>query len=164
MTRTISLIIGIATAALAVAVPAALGEGRLADSQTPNGVANSYANELASNQSNAVVSRPDSHELVQSTDSPVSRPDSHETVQPFSYIDAAERADRIASIPGRDVVLLSGDDHLTFQPVDTTEPVATSGGSDLDWPQIGIGLGIGIALALGLMLALRATRQRPLAH
>jgi hypothetical protein len=166
MTRTISLIIGIATAALAVAVPAALGEGRLAGSQTPNGVAYFYANEratLASSQSNAVVSRPDSHELVQSSGSPVSRPDSHETVQPFSYIDAAERADRIASIPGRDVVLLSGDDHVTFQPVDATEPVASSG-RDVDWPQVGIGLGIGIALALGLMLALRATRQRPLAH
>ena len=163
MTRTISLIIGIATAALTVAVPAALGEGRLADSQTPNGVANSYANELASNQSNAVVSRPDSHELVQSNGSLVSRPDSHETVQPFTYIDAAERADRIASVPSRDVVLLSGDDHVTFQPVDTTQPVASSG-RDVDWPQVGIGLGIGIALALGLMLALRATRQRPLAH
>jgi hypothetical protein len=166
MTRTISLIIGIATAALAVAVPAALGEGRLAGSQTPNGVAYFYANEratLAPSQSNAVVSRPDSHELVQSSGSPVSRPDSHEMVQPFTYIDAAERADRISSAPGRDVVLLSGDDHVGFQPVDTTEPVASSG-RDLDWPQIGIGLGIGIALALGLMLALRATRQRPLAH
>jgi hypothetical protein len=167
MTRRISLIIGIAVTALFVAVPTALGEGMLASSQEPNGVAYFYANEratLASSQSNAVVSRPDSHELVQSNGSLVSRPDSHETAQPFSYMDAAERADRIASAPGRDVVLLSGDDHVTFQPVDTTQPVATSGGRDLDWPQIGIGLGVGIALALGLMLALRATRQRPLAH
>jgi hypothetical protein len=166
MTRTISLIIGIAVTALAVAVPAAFGEGTLAGSNEQDGVKYFYANEratLASSQSNVVVSRPDSHELVQSSGSPVSRPDSHETVQPFSYIDAAERADRIGSAPGRDVVLLSGDDHLTFQPFDTTEPVASSG-RDLDWPQIGIGLGVGIALALGLMLALRATRQRPLAH
>jgi len=166
MTRTISLIIGIATAALAVAVPTAFGEGMLAGSQKQNGVAYFYANEratLASSQGSAVVSRPDSHELIQSTGSLVSRPDSHETVQPFSYIDAAERADRISSAPGRDVVLLSGDDHVTFQPVDTSTPVASIG-RDFNWPQVGIGLGIGIALALGLLLALRATRQRPLAH
>src|SRR4249920_3796373 len=166
MTRTISLIIGIATAALAVAVPTAFGEGMLAGSQKQNGVAYFYANEratLASSQGSAVVSRPDSHELIQSTGSLVSRPDSHELIQPFSYIDAAERADRISSAPGRDVVLLSGDDHVTFQPVDTSTPVASIG-RDFNWPQVGIGLGIGIALALGLLLALRATRQRPLAH
>lgn len=152
MTRTISLIIGIAVAAL-VAVPTALGEGMLAGSQEQNGVAYFYANERATlgmSQGAAVVSRPDSHETAQ-------------PVQRFSYMDAAERASRISSAPGRDVVLLSGDDHVTVQPVDTSEPVASSG-RDLDWPQIGIGLGIGIALALGLMLALRATRQRPLAH
>jgi len=166
MTRTISLIIGIATAALAVAVPTAFGEGMLAGSQKQNGVAYFYANEratLASSQGSAVVSRPDSHELIQSTGSLVSRPDSHELIQPFSYIDAAERADRISSAPGRDVVLLSGDDHVTFQPVDSSTSVVSSG-RDFNWPQVGIGLGIGIALALGLLLALRATRQRPLAH
>jgi hypothetical protein len=93
----------------------------------------------------------------------VSRPDSHETIQPFSYLDAAERADRVSNLPGRDVVLLSGDDHTTFKPVDSSTPVASTG-RDIDWPQVGIGFGIGIALALGLILALRATRQRPLAH
>jgi hypothetical protein len=60
-------------------------------------------------------------------------------------------------------VLLSGDDHTTFQPVDSSTPVASTA-PDIDWPQVGIGFGIGIALALGLILALRATRQRPLAH
>ena len=87
-----------------------------------------------------VVSRPDSHELIQSSAAVVSRPDSHETIQPFTYIDAAERADRISSAPGRDVVLLSGDDHTTFQPVDTSTPVASTD-SNLDWPQVGIGFG-----------------------
>ena len=166
MTRTISLIIGIAVTALVVAVPAAFGEGRLAGSQGQDAVKYFYANEratLASSPGSAVVSRPDSHELIQSSASVVSRPDSHETVQPFSYIDAAERADRVSNLPTRDVVLLSGDDHTTFQPVDTSTPVASSDGS-LDWPQVGFGFGIGIALALGLILALRATRQRPLAH
>ena len=169
MTRTISLIIGIATAALAVAVPTAFGEGMLAGSQKQNAVAYFYANEratLASSQGSAVVSRPDSHELIQSPGSLVSRPDSHELTQPsqpFTYMDAAERANRISSAPGRDVVLLSGDDHVTFQPVDSSTSVVSSG-RDFNWPQVGIGLGIGIALALGLLLALRATRQRPLAH
>ncbi|HEX2426974.1 MAG TPA: hypothetical protein VHI53_03555 [Gaiellaceae bacterium] len=166
MTRTISLIIGIAVTALVVAVPTAFGEGRLAGSNGQDSVKYFYANEratLASSQVGPVVSRPDSHELVQSNGTLVSRPDSHEIVQPFTYMDAAERAARISSAPGRDVVLLSGDDHITFQPADTSTPVASSG-RDVDWPQVGIGFGIGIALALGLLLALRATRQRPLAH
>ncbi len=51
MTRTISLIIGIAVVAL-VAVPTALGEGRLAGSSEPDGVAYFYANERATLQSN----------------------------------------------------------------------------------------------------------------
>jgi hypothetical protein len=162
MTRTISLIIGIAVTALVVAVPTAFGEGRLAGSNGQDSV-KYFANERATLASSQVVSRPDSHELVQSNGTLVSRPDSHEIVQPFTYMDAAERAARISSAPGRDVVLLSGDDHITFQPADTSTSVASSG-RDVDWPQVGIGFGIGIALALGLLLALRATRQRPLAH
>ncbi len=167
MTRTISLSIGIAVTALAVAVPTAFGEGRVAGSQGQDAVAYFYANERATvtqHSSAPVVSRPDSHELTQPQGTPVvSRPDSHETIQPFTYIDAAERADRVSNLPGRDVVLLSGDDHTTFQPVDSSTPVASSD-ANLDWPQVGIGFGIGIVLALGLILALRATRQRPLAH
>jgi hypothetical protein len=180
MTRTISLITGIAVTALVVAVPAAFGEGRRAGSPGQDAAQYFYANEraiLASSpassdvsrpdsheliQTSSVVSRPDSHELIQ-TSSVVSRPDSHETVQPFTYIDAAERAYRVSNLPGRDVVLLSGDDHTSFDPVDTSAPVASTDGN-FDWPQVGIGLGVGIALALGLILALRATRQRPLAH
>ena len=179
MTRTISLIIGIAVTALAVAVPTAFGEGKLAGSKDGNGVAYFYANERAtmqdgvanfyaneratmSEQSSApLVSRPDSHETLTQQGLPVvSRPDSHETIQPFSYIDAA---DRVRTVPSSDVVLLSGDDHKAFGTVDTSTPVASSG-RDFDWPQVGIGLGVGIALALGLILALRATLQRPLAH
>ena len=64
MTRTISLIIGIAVVAL-VAVPTAFGEGRLAGSPEPDAVAYSYANERATlaDQPLVVVSRPDSHEV-----------------------------------------------------------------------------------------------------
>jgi hypothetical protein len=47
------------------------------------------------------------------------------------------------------------------------EPVRISvsgSGDEIRWPEIGIGFGVGIALAFGLVLALRATRQSPLAH
>jgi hypothetical protein len=113
MTRTITLIIGIAVAALVVAAPA-LGEGRLAGSQEQNGVTYFYANERATLADQPMVGV-------------VSRPDSHETRAQFTYQDAAERAGRISLTPSRDVVLLSGDDHTSFQPVETSAPVASSG-------------------------------------
>jgi hypothetical protein len=54
-----------------------------------------------------------------------------------------------------------------FRPVVVDRPgevTVTGSGDEIAWPQVGIGFGIGIALILGLLLALRATRQRPLAH
>jgi len=171
MTRTISLIIGIAVTALAVAVPTALGEGRLAGSEQQSGVAYFNANERATlaNEPMAGVAYFYANERAtlanRQVPGVVSRPDSHEISTPFSYIDAGDRATRISSPPSRDVVLLSGDDHVTSQPAEVSTPVASSNsGNDIDWSQLGIGLGIGIALALGLMLVFRATRQRPLAH
>lgn len=151
MTRTITLIVGIAVAAL-VFVPTALAEGRLAGSQEQNGVAYFYANERATLANQPVVGL-------------VSRPDSHETIKPFTYQGAAERAGRISPTPSRDVALVSGEDHTGVQSVATSTPVArSSSGRDIAWSQLGIGLGIGIVLAFGLMLALKATRQRSLAH
>jgi hypothetical protein len=133
-------------------VPTALAEGRLAGSQEQSGVAYFYANERATLANQPVVGL-------------VSRPDSHETTAQFTYQDAADRASRISTTPTRDVVLLSGDDHTSFQPVKQPAPVVSSGsGRDIAWSQLGIGLGIGIVLAFGLTLALKATRQRPLAH
>ena len=41
---------------------------------------------------------------------------------------------------------------------------ATGSGDEIEWPQVGIGFGVGIALAFGLLLAMRMTRQPPLAH
>lgn len=40
----------------------------------------------------------------------------------------------------------------------------TSSGNEIVLARIGLGSAVGIALVLGLMLALRSTRQRPLAH
>jgi hypothetical protein len=151
MTRKISLIVGIAVVALTVGVPAAFGEGRLAGSLEPDAVAYFYANERATvgdHVGNTLVSRPDSHEVA----------------RPFAYADAAERAQRIAGYGGREVIGLSGDDHVTGP---TNVPVAdptVSSGRELEWPQIGIGFGVGILLMFGLWLAMRTTRIRPLAH
>ena len=57
------------------------------------------------------------------------------------------------------------DDRFRLHPSSVPSPVTvTSPGRDIEWPQIGFGFGIGIVLMLGLYLALKATRQRPLAH
>ena len=57
-----------------------------------------------------------------------------------------------------------GDDRFRVGPASAPVLVTPSPGTDGEWPQIGIGLGVGIVLALGLVLAMKATRQRPLAH
>jgi hypothetical protein len=55
------------------------------------------------------------------------------------------------------------DDRFRIDP--TSQPVSTSGsGDEIQWPQVGVGFGVGITLVFGLLLALRATRQRQLAH
>lgn len=146
MTRTISLIIGIAVVALA-AVPTAFGEGRLAGSPEQDGVASFYANERATLATQPLVV--------------VSRPDSHEVNRASGYMDAGERAARISQPPS-DTVFLSGDDHVTVRSPES--PIVTASGRDVEWPQVGIGFGIGIALAIGLGLSLKATRPRNLAH
>ena len=57
------------------------------------------------------------------------------------------------------------DDRFRIDP--TSQPTsvsATGSGDEIQWPQVGIGFGVGITLVFGLLLALRATRQRQLAH
>jgi hypothetical protein len=136
MSRKLTLVIGIAAAALAV-VPAAYGEGRLAGSIEPDAVAYYYANEhstlAAALDDVTVVRRPDSHDIAR-TSSP-------------GYVDAGERSIRI----GR----------TTVAAIPTG---SVSSGSGIEWPQLGIGFGLGILLAASLWLAVRMTRSRPLAH
>ena len=154
MTRTISLIIGIATAALVVGVPTAFGEGRLAGSLEPApAVAPDWferaATRAVDRDGGIVVSRPDSHDIV--------------TDQSNGYADAAERAQRI------DVVVptaLTDSFERSDPPAGSTNSpsVTASGGSDRDWSQLGTGFGIGLVLALGLFLTMRYTRGRELAH
>jgi hypothetical protein len=149
MTRTISFIIGITVLAL-VAVPAALGEGRLAGSNQQDGVTYFKANELTT--------------LVQQPIQLDRRTDAFDRTAPASpsssYRDAGERVVQ----PGPSHTGYVDANQRGVGPVSPIVVSTPSSGSDLEWPQIGIGFGIGIALALGLLLMLRATRQRPLAH
>jgi hypothetical protein len=77
--------------------------------------------------------------------------------------DAFERA-VIANERSKPVIVV--DDRFRLDPNTGVEPgpVQTTNTRDIEWPQVGIGLGIGVLLMIGLYMALRATRQRPLAH
>jgi YD repeat-containing protein len=166
MTAKISLIIGVAAAALAFGVPTALGEGRLAGSVDPQGDFWNYdANGAKIADTSPGVSTEELARLYGGGQPLVSRPDSHDIVRQevTGYIDAAARAQRI------DVVVPTAfsDAHERSAPPQGSEPVATVGtgsGSDLEWPQLGIGFGLGLLLAVGLFLAMRMTKVRPLAH
>jgi hypothetical protein len=146
MTRTISLIIGIAVVALVV-VPVALGEGRLAGSQEQSGVAYFYANERATLAQQPVV-------LDRRTDAF----DRADVVEQTPYI-ASER-----SAPARPDVstYLDANERGTVPSTPSVTPSST--GDGIEWPQVGIGFGVGMLLAIVLGLSLKATRPRTLAH
>ena len=170
MTRTISLIIGIATAALVVGVPTAFGEGRLAGSIEPaSAVAPDWFERAALKQDPAVA--PDWFEraaleaVAGDRNGVVSRPDSHDVIRYESngYVDAAGRAQRIDNIVP---TAMTDAFERSAPPQGTVDRSSQtiSAGSDRDWSQLGTGFGIGLILALGLVLAMRYTRGRQLAH
>jgi hypothetical protein len=90
----------------------------------------------------------------------------------------AKRDAQLATVPGPDAFeravittqrsrpVIVVDDRFRLDPNTGVEPgpVQVTNGRDIEWPQVGIGLGIGLLLMIGLYLALKATRQRPLAH
>ena len=153
MTRTISLIIGIALAAL-VAVPTAFAEGRVGSLQ-PTPAPYVDAGDRGAQLGQAVVT-PGAY--VDATERGVKAAVTQST--PSTYVDANERsASPVTDNAGYVDAIERG------SVVSTPTVVATtSTGSGFDWPQLGIGFAIGLALALGLLLAFRGTRQRPLAH
>jgi hypothetical protein len=191
MTRTISLIIGIAVVALA-AVPTAFGEGRLAGSQ-PDGVAYFYANERAT----LLSSQPSSPAIVSENtpESPAARAErlrgeglnkkyglgEFAPSSVSTYKDANERVVEPQSVRAErlrseglnrmyglgefapTVNYKDANERVDLPTTPVAEPVGTSG-ADVEWPQIGIGFGIGIVLAIVLGLTLKATRPRTLAH
>jgi hypothetical protein len=191
MTRTISLIIGIAVVAL-VAVPTAFGEGMLAGSNQPDGVAFFYANERATMTSStsqpAIVSEntPESpavraerlrseglnklYGLGEFAVSPVSTyKDANErVVEPQSVRAEQLRSEGLNRMYGlgefAPTVNYKDANERADVPTTPASVPVTSSGSDVEWPQVGIGFGIGIALAVLLGLSLKATRPRTLAH
>jgi len=180
MTRTISLIIGIAVVAL-VAVPTAFGEGMLAGSTQPEAVTSTSQpaivseNTRESQQLRAERLRGEAlnkkYGLGEFAVSPVTTyKDANErVVQPQSVVAEQLRSEGLNRMYGLGEFAPTVNykdageraDVPTTTPADV--PVATSG-RDVEWPQIGIGFGIGIALAIVLGLSLKATRPRTLAH
>jgi hypothetical protein len=190
MTRTISLIIGIAVVAL-VAVPTALAKPApvlTGDDAVQFFYANERATMTSESSQPAIVSEntPESpslraerlrgealnkkYGLGEFAVSPVSTyKDANErVVEPQSV-----RAERLRS-EGLNRMYGLGEFAPTVNSKDANErvdlpttpdavPVA-SAGREVDWPQIGIGFGIGIVLAIVLGLSLKATRPRTLAH
>ena len=192
MTRTISLIIGIATAALALGVPAAFGEGRLAGSIEPaSTVAPDWFERAAlAAQRNSQVYVDAADRVVESQSIVALRLRSEglnrihglgEFATP--YRDANERVvepQPVRAEMARSEALnrryglgdfATGNGYIDAPeravPPASNTPVSvtpTASGRDIEWPQLGIGFGIGIALVLGLILAMRTTRGRELAH
>jgi hypothetical protein len=89
----------------------------------------------------------------------------------------AKRDAQLATVPGPDAFERAVNTHQNSKPVIVVDdrfklpdtqveptPVQVTNSRDIEWPQVGIGLGIGVLLMMGLYLALKATRQRPLAH
>ena len=138
MTRTISLIIGIAVVALA-AVPTAVGTP--SPREQVDAVKFFYANERATVPFPAAVhdhgNATEARLLLKSPTIGIVRDNGDATQAKLAWLRGGT---------GSETVRLSGD------------------GRHIEWSQIGIGFGIGMLLAIGLGLSLRATRPRTLAH
>ena len=138
MTRTISLIIGIAVVALA-AVPTAVATP--SPREQVDAVKFFYANERATVPFPAAVhdhgNATEARLLLKSPTIRIVRDNGDATQAKLAWLRGGT---------GSETVRVSGD------------------GRHIEWSQIGIGFGIGMLLAIGLGLSLRATRPRTLAH
>jgi hypothetical protein len=174
MTPKISLIIGIAGAALVLGVPAAFGKVEPGVSKYPDAVERAvFAREQVQRIDAGLGNMPDAFEravLAKERGSVI-----------WTYVDAHGRsalagdrqslsaASRYPDAFQRALVTEStrrvlADSHDRIAPTSTPVVAAVDSGRDVEWPQVGIGFGIGILLALGLGMALRFTRIRQLAH
>ncbi|HEX4746136.1 MAG TPA: hypothetical protein VFU99_04550 [Gaiellaceae bacterium] len=188
MTRTISLIIGIAAVVLTVAVPTALAEGRLGGSQEQQAVAPDWFERAA------IAAQRNSQVYVDAADRVV-EPQSIVALRLRSeglnrihglgefatpYRDSADRVvepQSLKALTARSVGLnrmyelgeFAGSNgyvdasERAVPPVETPVSVRATG-NDFEWPQVGIGLGVGILLLFGLGLTMRAAHVRPFAH
>jgi hypothetical protein len=180
MTPRISLITAVFAAALAVFVPAALGDDWGADraSQTTFVGSPDLVDRAVAVQQARVASMLDARERSSTAGrDELGVPMLEARERAFGtkrevqlttgvYPDVFERAVVARGTGGSTLDrFIANDNRHHVKPTNPPTTVsATSSGVELEWPQIGIAFGVGIALALGLMLALRATRQPPLAH
>lgn len=188
MTRTISLIIGIATVALTVAAPTAFGRGQPVGSPEQQAVAPDWFERAA------IAAQRNSQVYVDAADRVV-EPQSIVALRARSealnkthrlgefavpYRDAADRVvqpQSLKALTARSEGLnrmyglgeFAGDtgyvdaSERAVPPVGTPVTVSATG-NEVEWPKIGIGFGLGLALILGLVLTLKATHSRPFAH
>jgi len=178
MTRTISLIIGIAVVALA-AVPTAVGTP--SPREQVDAVKFFYANERATVPFPAAVhdhgNATEARLLLKSPTIGIVRDNGDATqaklVQSPTIGIVRDNGDatqaKLVQSPTIGIVRDNGDAtqaKLAWLRGGTgSEIVRLSGdGRHIEWSQIGIGFGIGMLLAIGLGLSLRATRPRTLAH
>jgi len=177
MTRRISLIIGIAVAALTVGVPTAFGEGRLAGSQEPDAVTYFKANELATiGQSvepgwlKALRIRSEGLQRLYGGGESTAVTTIGQRVEPGWLKALRIRGEGLQRLYGggeNTTASLSGYREAGERAVPTSgSPVVQpiDSGNQLEWPQIGVAFGVGILLAVGLVLTFRHMRIRPLAH
>ena len=152
MTRTISLIIGIAITALVVAVPSAFGAGRLPSSQEHADFWNYESNAKVADSSPGVAPQ-DLAKLFAGSGAGI------ETNYPQGL--SPEIIDLLVAKNGaidsymRDA-LSANSGGVEVSTVDS--------GTEIEWPQVGIGLGVAILLALGVGMAMRVAHVRPFAH
>ena len=171
MTRTISLITATVGAALLFAVPA-WGDNWGADQRTQSvGYLNpDAADRAASVRQQHLTSMLDGREealgvSVQNRVAPVDRERALGTKNELTlssdfYADGFAQALQPRDSRPEPV----RDDRFRIDPNSTPSVTATSSGTEIEWPPIGIGFGIGLVLLLGLGLTLKATHTRPFAH
>jgi hypothetical protein len=152
MTRSISLIIGLAAIALTVAVPAAFGEGRLAGSQEHSDFWNYESNAKVADSSPGVAPQ-DLAKLFAGSGRGLGT-NYAEVVSP----------DTVGLLMAKNGVVDSSLVDANTTNGGSVEVSTVSSGTEIEWTQVGLGLGIGILLVLGLGLATRIAHVRPFAH
>ena len=151
MTRTISLIIGIAVIVLTAAVPTAFGAGRLPSSQERSDFWNYESNAKVADSSPGVAPQ-DLAKLFAGSESgfeanvQMASPDIVDLLVAKNGVLDSSLVDALSANSGR------------------VEASTIDSGAEIEWPQVGIGFGIAILLALGVGLTMRVAHVRPFAH
>lgn len=167
--RKISLVLGIAVAALSVGAPTALAEGRMAGSSESDGLAFFKANEISTlaQQNVSPVSTyldPSERGSVVSQDTSQSR-DAFETMTPALieslYKISAAKSGEFASPGNLSTYTEAGQRAIPQAQPQSPKVTPTSSDNDNQWPQIGVGILIALVLVLGIGLAVRTNRMRP---